>query len=356
MNNQFIVIDGSALMCVAYYGSLPDEVKRAKTEEEKENAYQYIEKNSKGIYINGMKGFINCILNILEFQSPSHMAICFDESRNTTFRRELFPDYKAHRPVTPEPLSKQMQNIRTFLKAINIPVLLSKEYEADDYAGSLCKTFERIIPMRFMTKDRDYLQLISPYTKGWMMLASEAKYNELAEKYGIQENIPFACYEFDTDIVKQEYGITPAQITDWKGISGDASDNLPGIKGVSDKSAIPLLTHYGTLEAIQQAISDAEEMDTIEQLKSFWKEKLGITRPPITLLKEGKDSGSLCKELATIKTDLDVGEIEDYEVNINLEMLKNLSIKLELEDIIARINALIETPEAEIENDEYDER
>lgn len=338
---MFVVIDGSALMCVAYYGNLPDAVKYAKTDEEKEAAYKYIEQNSNGIYTNGIKSFLHTLLNILDEQNPTHLAICFDESRESTFRRQLYPEYKGQRPKSPEPLSKQMQNIRTLLKASKVPVLLSKEYEADDYAGSLCKTFERTMPVRFLTKDRDYLQLISPWTKGWMMTSNEAKWTELCEKYGYPEkgDVPFGCYEFNELVVEGEYGIKPNQIADWKGISGDSSDNIPGIKGIADKSAIPLLAHYGTLENIQQSISDAEEMGTIEQLKNFWKEKLDIKRPPITLFQEGKDQGALCKNLATIKTDLDVGSLDQYEVNIDLEMMKKLATRLELDDIVARIDA-----------------
>lgn len=338
---MFIVIDGSSLMCVAYYGNLPNEVKLAKTEEEKESAYQYLEQNSNGIYTNGIKVFINVLLNILEEQNPSHLAICFDESRDATFRRQIYPDYKAQRPKSPDPLSRQMRNIRNILKASKIPVLSSQLYEADDFAGSLCKTFERTTPMRFLTKDRDYLQLISPNTKGWMMTSSEEKWNELCNKYGYpkENDVPFGCYEFDEKVVEGEYGIHPNQITDWKGISGDASDNLPGIKGVSDKSSIPLLQHYGTLENIQIAISDAKVMGTTEQLKEFWKNNLGIKRPPIALMEEHQKEGMLCKELATIKTDLDVGNLKQYEVNINYEMLRDLAKRLELDDIVSRINA-----------------
>lgn len=336
---MFVVIDGSSLMCVSYYGNLPDEVKYAKTEEEKQAAYEYIERNSKGVYINGIKAFVNTLLNIVEALDPSHIAICFDKSRATTFRREMYADYKGQRTPSPEPLSKQMQNIQTLLKAVRIPILLSEEYEADDYVGSICKKFEQQIPVRFMTKDKDYLQLISPWTKGWMMLHSEAKYNQLVEKYGYQDNVPFGCYEFDEEKVFAEYGVDPDQVADWKGISGDPSDNLPGIKGVSDKSAIPLLRYYDNLENIVAAVEEAEANGSTEQLKQFWKTQLGITRPPIANILAGKEQGKLCKELATIKTDLDVGNLYDYEVDINYSLFRDLAEKLELNDLIPRLES-----------------
>lgn len=338
--NLFIVIDGSSLMCTAYYGNLPNEIKYAKTEEEKEAHYDLIAQTSTGIYTNGIKSFLNTLFNLIDYQNPSHIAICFDQSRETTFRRLMYPEYKAQRTPTPEPLQKQMINIRTFLKAIGVPVLMSAEYEADDYAGSLCKTFEgRDMPVRFFTKDRDYLQLVSPYTKGWMMTHSEEKHTQLSEKYGYQTHVPFGCYEFDENTVLLEYGLNPSQVTDWKGISGDTSDNLPGIKGVADKSAIPLLKHYGTLDSVVRAVSDMEEQGKTDLLKSFWKAGLGISRPPVDLFIREKDTGLLCKELATLKTDLDVGELEDYETNIDYEKALTLARKLELDDLIPRIEA-----------------
>jgi len=340
-NDLFVVIDGSALMCVCYYGNLPEEVKLAKTDEEKENAYQFIEQSSKGVFTNGMKSFLNTILSIIENQNPSHLAICFDENRESTFRRQMYKDYKRQRPQTPVPLAKQMRNIQTLLRAIGIPILSSAEFEADDYAGSLCKHFENEIPVRFMTKDRDYLQLISENTKGWMMTHSENAWLKLCDKYGTpgEYDVPFGCYEFDKDIVYGEYGLYPSQITDWKGISGDVSDNIPGIKGISDKNAIPLLQEYETLEGIISAVETAEKNDTLSELKMEWKTNLGLSRPPISPFLSGKEDGLFCKQLATIKTDLDIGVLEDYKTDINFSLLKDLAIKLEIFDIIPRIEA-----------------
>lgn len=350
---MFVVIDGSSLMCVSYYGNLPDEVKQAKTEEEKEDSYRFLEQSSNGVYTNGIKAFLNNLLSIIEQFRPTHIAICFDKSRETTFRREILDTYKGQRPTSPEPLSKQMKNIQTLLKAIHIPILLDEKYEADDFAGSIVKSFEEQIPMYFYTKDKDYLQLVSPYTKGWMMLHSEARYNQLADKYGEREDIPFGTYEFDEDLVFEEYGLTPSQITDWKGISGDPSDNLPGIKGVSDKSAIPLLNHYGSLENIIAAVKEAETNNALDKLKIFWKTELGINRPPITNILNGYEQGLLCKELATIKTDLNVGPLEQYETNINFSLLKDLLVKLEIEDLIPRVEGHLYQPDFTYEYDDF---
>lgn len=337
---MFVVIDGSALMCVSYYGNLPLEVKAAKTEEEKEQYYHLIEQTKAGVYTNGIKGFLNTLMNIMEQQKPEYIAVCFDEARESTFRRRLYPDYKGQRSASPDPLKRQMVNIRTILQAVGVPVLMSKEYEADDYAGSLVRQFEGPnMPVRFLTKDRDYLQLLSPYTKGWMMTSSEAKAEELSAKYGYQSDVPFGCYEFDESVLFGEYGLTPAQVVDWKGISGDASDNIPGVKGVSDKSAIPLLQKYGDMEGIYAALEACKTEEDETNLKKSWKEELGIFRPPLAALKDYKMQGFMSRFLAEIKTDLPVGDVEDYKADINYDKLAALATRLELTDFVNRLSS-----------------
>lgn len=348
---MFVVIDGSALMCVSYYGNLPLEIKQAKTEEEKMQYYHLIEQTSNGIYTNGIRGFLNALMSIIERQNPEYLAICFDESRDTTFRRKLYPDYKGQRGTTPDPLKRQMQNIQTILKTIGIPVLSSKEYEADDFAGSLIKQFEGPdMPMRFLTKDRDYLQLLSDYTKGWMMVGSEAKIDSLSQKYGYQseDDVPFGCYEYDKNVLMGEYGLTPSQIIDWKGISGDVSDNIPGIKGVSDKNAIPLLQKYGTMEGIYNVIDTHQTEEELNKLKMEWKINPGLSRPPVSAFKEYKLQAFVSKYLATIKTDLYVGEIENYVQSINFEKLAALTTRLELTDLTHRIEMQKNAEELEL--------
>ena len=335
MSKLFLVIDGSALMCHGYYATLPYEVKTARTEEEKERFYHLIEHNRNGVYTNGINAFLIFIYGLIRITKPDYIAVCFDKSRQETFRREMYPDYKAQRSHKPEPLQKQMANIKIFLKAVGIPVLEDAYYEADDFAGSLCKTFEGgedEVQVRFLTKDKDYFQLISDYTKGWMLVSNDTR-TELISKYGEKEGIPYGIYEYDANIVKSEYGVLPSQIADWKGITGDASDNLPGIRGVADKTTIPLLQHYGSLESILCAVNNAREKGFVSDLKDFWKLTLGISRPPIENIVNGAEMGLLCKDLATIKTDLDVGTIEDYAINVNYDKFLSLCKTLELTDL-----------------------
>ena len=336
---MFLVIDGSALMCVAYYGNLPLEVKQAKTEEEKSQYYHLVEQNNAGVYTNGIKGFLNTLMEIIEQQNPEYIAVCFDASRSTTFRRRLFPDYKGQRGETPDPLKRQMANIKTILKNVGIPILESEEYEADDYAGSIIRQFEGTdMPVR------------SNDTKGWILVGSEAKIDELSQKYGYQSlaKVPYGCYEYDENVLYNEYGLTPSQIPDWKGLSGDASDNIPGIKGVADKSAIPLLQHYGSFESIYADVNACETEADEENLKQKWKEELGIKRPPGSAFRDYKMQGYLSKYLAEIKTDLPVGEPEYYKSNINFEKLQALATRLELCDLANRIEAYTRGEELEM--------
>lgn len=347
----FIIIDGSALMCNMYYATLPIEIKQRRNEEEKENFYNFIKQNKKGIYTNGIEGFLSVLFQVIETQNPKYLAICFDKGKETTFRKQIFPEYKAQRTPKPEPLVKQMANIKIFLKAIGIPILESPEYEADDFVGSLCEKYKgKDIDIRFITKDRDYFQLVNKYVKGWYLVGESMK-DTLISKYGIQENIPNGMYEYDENIIKKEYGIYPNQVADWKGISGDASDNLPGIKGISDKTAIPLLQNYGSLESILVAIKNAKEKGFEKELKSFWKEQLKITRPQLNLFLENEEIGLLCKELAIIKTDIEVDNLDTYQLNIDYDKFFKLCNQLELYDLADNIEIQLQNEQLDMELD-----
>lgn len=310
---MFIVIDGSALMCQQYYGSLPESIKFAKTDEEKEAHYNEIPHTEDGLYTNAICGYLQTLLGLLYYQGADHIAVCLDTSRETTFRRQIYPEYKAQRQPTPFPLVQQLQMIRSITRELGIQVLESPEFEADDYAGTLARKFEGVEQVCLLTKDRDYLQLVDDNVHVWLPQPLE-KLERLREKYGISESCPPGYHEYTKEIVFDEIGVWPEQITDWKGISGDPSDNLPGVKGVADKTAIPLLEEYGTLEAIYGAIDACMDDEKKEkELVDYWKEKYLLKRSPMKNLKEGKDLGLLCKELAKIKTDVPIDErIETY--------------------------------------------
>ena len=320
------------MLVTEYYANLPNEIKFEKDEEKQKSYYNKILQTSAGEYTNALYGMTKRLLTIIKNQHPDHLAVVFDKSRNT-FRRELYADYKGQRKPTPAPLKEQMIAMQKILADLGITCLVSDTYEGDDLAGSVIKKFEAPDqPMYFMTKDHDYLQLVSDYTRGWMFQSNEDAVKALSEKYlkaygaDISEfNLPDRVFAFTEDTVLGEEGVLPVQITDKKAICGDTSDNIPGIKGVGETAVLPLQEEYYSLEGIYEAIDDCENEEQEKELTRFWKEQLGIKRSPLKLLKEGRDVAFLSKKLATIKTDCEVPEcIDDYCYRIDKDVLNSI--------------------------------
>lgn len=168
MENQLIIIDGSSMLVTAYYGNLPKALLFEKDPEKKKELYSQIMKNEHGRYTNALYVMCRTLDKIMAEQKPSHIAIVFDATRDT-FRREIYPNYKGNRGETPEPLKEQFISAEKMLHEMGYPVFFSTEYEADDLAGSLAKRFESEIPVRIITKDHDYLQLVTDNTLLWLL-------------------------------------------------------------------------------------------------------------------------------------------------------------------------------------------
>ena len=336
MSKNFVIVDGSSLIHREYYSSLPEELRGIRNEEDREKEYWRLNK-SEGHYINAIDGFIAELIALKYFQKADYIAVCFDENRETTFRRQIFPDYKAQRDPSPAPLKDQSEYVVDICRELGIPVFLSPEFEADDYAGSIAKQFaSEDIHVSLMTTDRDYFQLVNENTDVFWMCNNRLKYNAAVEEYG-KKGAPIGCIRCDKFVVKKEIGIWPDQITDWKGIAGDPSDNIPGIKGVADKAAIPLLNKYNHLERIIDIVEDTDE----NELKAIWKTEFGFNRSPVSAIKAGVESARFCKELATIKTDIDVPkDISYYAYNLDVDQILDLSDHLGLQkpmDVLIRI-------------------
>lgn len=325
MPKNFYVVDGSSLLHREYHSSLPTEVKMLKTEEEKQEEYWRLP-NMNGHYVNGIDGFIASIIALKYYQKADYIAICFDSGRDDTFRREIFPDYKAQRAPSPLPLKDQFEYVVEVCEKLGLPVFVSPRYEADDYAGTIAKKFaSEDVKVSLFTTDRDYFQLVDENISCCWMCSSRDKFEKLEAEYG-KKGAPLGSIRFDKFTVKNEIGIWPDQITDWKGISGDSSDNIPGIKGVSDKTVIPLLNRYNTVEGIYNAMESKSEAE----IKEEWK-ALGIKRIPYDAMLSGKESALFCKELATIKTDLDVPEsLDDYRYVFDIDKFLDVSDELGL--------------------------
>lgn len=214
MNRLFIAVDGNSLMHRAFHaiGGLDD---------------------GHGNPTNAIYGFTGMLLKVLADRKPTHLAVAFD-MHGPTFRHREFEAYKGTRKPTDESLIPQFPRVREMLGAMGIQIIEVPEFEADDILGTLAKRCEEAgLPALLVTGDRDALQLVSEHT------------HVLYTKRGITDTV-----EFDPQTVLETYGVTPAQVPDLKGLMGDASDNIPGVPGVGEKTAVKLLEQYGTLEEV----------------------------------------------------------------------------------------------------------
>ena len=214
MDPLFIAIDGNSLMHRAFHAIAALE-------------------DTHGNPINAVYGFTSMLLKILLERKPTHMAVAFD-MHGPTFRHEAYESYKGTRKPTDEALRPQFPKIKELLTLMRIPIIEAPRYEADDILGTLAaQCEEKGLPALLVTGDRDALQLVTQQT------------HVLYTRRGISDTT-----EFDPETVKRTYGVTPQQVPDLKGLMGDASDNIPGIPGVGEKTALKLLDAYETLERV----------------------------------------------------------------------------------------------------------
>lgn len=327
-NRRLLIVDGSSMLVTSYYGNLPRQILFEKDPEKKKNYYNLIMHNEAGQYTNAMFAMLRMLMKILKDQKPTHIAFAFDKTRDT-FRREKYPDYKGNRGDTPEPLKEQFENMEKLLEDAGFKVFYDDNYEADDIAGSIARKFEKDIPTYIITKDHDYLQLVDDYTRLWLVQVKQESADDIqkrySELYGYDKSefsIPDKAAEITPEVCLSEYGVRPEQIPDIKGIQGDTSDNIPGVKGVSS-AAGPLLAEYGTIEGIYQAIDDCPDEKARKELAAFWKNDLGISRSPMKAMLEYRDLAILSKDLATIRTNYDFGkDLEDFRISINKDKLR----------------------------------
>jgi len=206
---------------------------------------------SKGLLTNAIYGFTSMLLKLLAKIRPERIAVAFDTGKKT-FRHNDYDQYKAQRSPTPDDLRPQFPILKDVLRAMRIKIIEVEGYEADDLLGTLSAKAEQAgLKTLIVTGDRDTLQLVSPLTR------------VLLTKKGISE-----LDEYDESKIWDRYGITPKQYVDLKGMTGDPSDNVPGISGIGEKTATRLLKEYGTLEEI---LAHADELTgrTRELVKTF---------------------------------------------------------------------------------------
>lgn len=336
MTKKLLLIDGSSLLSTSFYGNVP-------------RSYHHtgdtsgIMKTTDGRFTNGVYTMSKVLLNLIEKQQPTHIAVAWDISRDT-FRRERYSDYKAHRKETKPELSSQFALMQEVIDSMGgIAQYKLENYEADDIIGTFAKKFENEIPVYILTKDQDALQLITETTKVWL---NTTKSKDLWAVRGLDPSslsVPAGSFEFTPQTFEEEYGLKPIQLIDMKALEGDTSDNIPGVKGVGPKAILPLLQEYGTVEGIYEALESIPEAE----LKVFFKEDLGISRSPIANLRKesdtdlvGKKAAYLSKELATIKTDIPVYEelkLDALRVDLDKGRTKAKFAELEFNSLIDKL-------------------
>lgn len=341
---KFILVDGSSLLTTAFFGNVPRDFYQMKTAADKD-AYlrRKALQTSNGVFTNAVYPMTRILLNLIEQQRPSHIAIAWDVSRNT-FRKKLYNDYKGHREDALPILGEQYQTMQSLLHAMNIPQFRFEDYEADDIIGTLAKRFERDMPVYIITKDQDALQLITEHTRVWLMTS---KAEELYKARGLQPkqlHVPDGTFEYTPVTFEEEYGLKPLQMIDKKALEGDSSDNIPGVKGVGEKAAIPLLQEFSSIEHLYNAIENMSQHEE-DNMKNLMK-SLGISRSPLSyLLKEsdeelcGKKAAMLSKQLATICTDIEQLAnltVDDVLLDMNIASTREKFEELEFTSLLSR--------------------
>ncbi|SCY38957.1 DNA polymerase I [Nonlabens sp. Hel1_33_55] len=227
--------------------------------------------NSKGMDTSAIMGFTNSLFDVIRREKPEYLAVAFDKEGSAE-RVELYADYKANRDETPEAIRLAIPYIQQILKAMHIPIVVEAGIEADDLIGTLSKQAEKEgFTVYMVTPDKDYAQLVSEN----IFMYRPARMGNGIEIWGIPE-------------VQKRFEVErPEQVIDYLGMMGDASDNIPGLPGVGDKTAKKYLKQYGSMEAL---------LDDAVNIKGKIGEKI----------RDNADLGRLSKQLATIKLDCDV--------------------------------------------------
>ena len=285
------LIDGSSYIFRAYYA-----IRRLST--------------SKGFPTNAVYGFASMIFKFLKDYKPAYLGIVFD-AKGDTFRNEMYPLYKANRGAPPEDLVPQFDKIFEVVDAFNIPQFRMEGFEADDIMGTIARDYERRgIDVVLVTGDKDFTQLVSDK----VTLLDTMKNKETLTK----------------DVI-EKYGVPPDRVTDVFALMGDQVDNIPGVKGIGEKTAIGLIKSFGSLDNLLQNLDDLAEKQR-------------------TLITEKKGDALLSKELVTIKTDIDLDmELDKFRYEgFDKSKLRSLFDELEFKNLLRELGdggGLVEKPD-----------
>ncbi len=239
---ELYLIDGSSYIHRAYH------------------AIRYLS-NSMGMPTNAILGFTKMLLKLIKDKKPSFMAVVFD-SRGPTFRHDIYPQYKANRPPMPDDLAAQIPYIKKIVELLNVPSLEKKGYEADDIIGTLAKLFggenKKIV---MVTGDKDFRQLVTSDTIIWDTMKDKI---------------------IDQEEIEKTYGIKPVAFIDVMALSGDTSDNIPGVPGIGEKTALDLIREFGSLDALLEGLETVKKKNLALRIAEN-KDQLLMSRRLVTI-------------------------------------------------------------------------
>lgn len=321
MSNKLVLIDGNSILYRAFF-ALP------------------LLNNDKGVYTNAVYGFTTMLMRILEEEKPTHMLVAFDAGK-TTFRHETYKEYKGGRQKTPPELSEQFPVVKELLDAFQIPHYELNQYEADDIIGTFSKTGDSDNwDVTIISGDKDLLQLVSDQVTVHVT------------RRGITE-----IDKYTPTYLKEKMEITPSQVIDFKALMGDSSDNIPGVPGVGEKTALKLLKEYQTLEKVYANLDSVSGKKLKENLTNY-KEEAFMSKDLVTINREspveitvedltylGYESGKVIdvfKELgfASLINRI-TGGVEEVEASKEMTALDFEIVKEVHEDILGEKSVLV---------------
>ncbi len=288
---KLVLIDGNSIMNRAFYGIMGSKMLTTKD----------------GTYTNAVYGFLAILFKLLEDLKPEYIVVAFD-LKAPTARHKMYEGYKANRHGMPEELAQQMPIIKEILKAMNIDIVEKEGYEADDVLGTLSRYGEKQgLEVTILSGDRDTFQLAT----------DKVTIRIPRTKAGKTET-----EEYNREKIKQTYGIEPKQLIEVKGLQGDTSDNIPGVPGIGEKTALSLIQKYGTIENLYKSIEEGKD-----DLKGKQKEKII----------ENKDLAEMSRFLGTINLEVPIEDtlenfkVEEWDSQKVYEIFKELNFSRYIE-------------------------
>jgi len=313
--NRLLIIDGNAVLHRAYHAIPPLT-------------------SPDGTVVNAVYGFTSMLLRLIGDLTPTHVTVCFDRPK-PTFRKELYKEYQAKRPKMEDELAGQIDTVHQVIQAMKVSIFEVDGFEADDVIGTICKKISNvhfpasnkkqenqntsIDQIIIVTGDRDILQLIEDEH---VLVYMPTKGLSEAKLYGEKETV-------------ERMGVTPKKIPDYKALAGDSSDNYPGVAGIGPKTAIALLTTFGSVEAVFDAL---KMNDT--KLRDF-------SSSVIEKLKNGEESAMMSHDLATIRTNAPI-EVESETLllgNTNTDKAREIFTTLGFRTLLKRLEGGKSEPE-----------